>query len=103
MARRGEQQKQIAKQINTALGRDGFQLCAVNLVSSYPVYGVVCTQLHVPGTMKNLIFASIGEKPELIFRDTINNDVEIVKNADKILIYDPTRDIAAALLIVLSP
>jgi hypothetical protein len=88
MARRGEQQEQIAKQINTALGRDGFQLCAVNSVSGYPVYGVVRTQLHVPGTMKNLIYASIGEKPELIFRDAINNDVEIVKNADKILIYD---------------
>jgi hypothetical protein len=38
--------------------------------------------------MKNLIFASIGEKPELIFRDAVNNDVEIVKNADKVLIYD---------------
>jgi len=38
--------------------------------------------------MKNLIFASIGEKPELIFRDAVNNDVEIVKHADKVLIYD---------------
>jgi hypothetical protein len=38
--------------------------------------------------MKNLIFASTGEKPELIFRDAVNNDVEIVKNADKVLIYD---------------
>jgi hypothetical protein len=38
--------------------------------------------------MKNLIFASTGEKPELIFRDAVNNDVEIVKNADKVLIFD---------------
>ena len=42
----------------------------------------------VSGAMKNLIFASTGEKPELIFRDAVNNDVEIVKNADKVLIYD---------------
>ncbi|RRJ28811.1 hypothetical protein EIL82_18800 [Pandoraea apista] len=38
--------------------------------------------------MKNLIFASIGEKPELVFRDAVNNDVEIVKHADKVLVFD---------------
>ncbi|MDR6419964.1 very-short-patch-repair endonuclease [Paraburkholderia phenoliruptrix] len=38
--------------------------------------------------MKNLIFASTGEKPELVFRDALNNDVEITKHADKVLVYD---------------
>lgn len=38
--------------------------------------------------MKNLIFASIGEKPELVFRDAVNNDVEIVQHADKVLVFD---------------
>lgn len=38
--------------------------------------------------MKNLIFASVGEKPELVFKDALNNDVEIVKHADSVLIYD---------------
>jgi hypothetical protein len=60
----------------------------VDSESGYPIYGIVRTRFHVSGAMKNLIFASIGEKPELIFRDAINNDVEIVKNADKVLIYD---------------
>jgi hypothetical protein len=88
MARRGKQQEELAKQINSALRRDGYEMCAVDSVSGYPIYGIVRAQLHVPGTMKNLIFASIGEKPELVFIDAINNDVEIVKNADKILIFD---------------
>lgn len=88
MARRGEQQEELASQINSALRRDGYEMCAVDSVSGYPIYGILRAQLHVPGSMKNLIFASIGEKPELVFRDAINNDVEIVKNADKILIYD---------------
>lgn len=38
--------------------------------------------------MKNLIFASTGPKPELIIRDAVSNDVEIVKNADKVLVFD---------------
>jgi very-short-patch-repair endonuclease len=38
--------------------------------------------------MKNLIFASIGMKPELVFRDAVNNDVEIVRHADKVLVFD---------------
>jgi hypothetical protein len=88
MARRGEEQEELAKQISSALRRDGYEMCAVDSESGYPIYGIVRTQFRVSGAMKNLIFASIGEKPELIFRDAINNDVEIVKNADKILIYD---------------
>jgi hypothetical protein len=88
VARRGEQQEELARQINATLRRDGYEMCAVESVSGYPIYGIVRARLHVPGTMKNLIFASIGEKPELVFIDAINNDVQIVKNADKILIYD---------------
>ncbi len=39
------------------------------------------------GRPKNLIFAS-SVKPDLRFRDAVNNDVEIVTNADKVLVYD---------------
>jgi len=88
MSRRGEQQEATVKQINAALRRDGYEMCAVDAVSGYPVYGIVRVQPNVPGAMKNLIFASIGDKPELIFIDAINNDVQIVKNEDKILIFD---------------
>lgn len=42
----------------------------------------------VSGKTKNLIFASIGPKPDLVLRDAVNNDVEIVANSDSCLIYD---------------
>jgi len=46
-----------------------YEMCAVDSVSGYTIYGNVRAQLHVPGTMKSLIFASIGEKLELVFID----------------------------------
>lgn len=42
------------------------------------------------GSFKNLIFAADGEKPELVLRDAVNNDVEIVRNAHTCLVFtDP--------------
>lgn len=42
------------------------------------------------GTFKNLIFAAVGPKPKIVLRDAVNNDVEIVQNADNCLVYsDP--------------
>ncbi|MGW8955618.1 hypothetical protein [Streptomyces sp. NPDC055709] len=43
-----------------------------------------------PGSFKNLIFAADGAKPEIVLRDAVNNDVEIVRNADTCLVFtDP--------------
>ncbi|MFC9636873.1 hypothetical protein ACFTY8_49060 [Streptomyces mirabilis] len=42
------------------------------------------------GRFKNLIFAADGAKPEIVLRDAVNNDVEIVRNADTCLVFsDP--------------
>lgn len=37
---------------------------------------------------KNLIFAANGPKPELVLRDAVNNDIEIVRNSEYCLVYD---------------
>ncbi|GAB3580624.1 hypothetical protein [Calidifontibacter terrae] len=42
----------------------------------------------VEGRTKNLIFASTGPKPDLVLRDAVSNDIEIVANGDTCLIYD---------------
>jgi very-short-patch-repair endonuclease len=42
----------------------------------------------VAGDFKNLIFAAKGVKPKIVFRDAINNDIEVVENANNCLIYD---------------
>jgi hypothetical protein len=88
MARRGHEQKELVAAFNEQLFRDGFKAEVVGQQSGYSVYGIRRVDGGVTGTPKNLIFASIGEKPELILRDAINNDVEVVKFAEKCLIYD---------------
>jgi len=88
LARRGTEQIALAESIGTILRRDGFDVRQTGVESHFPTFGVVRAQSGVLGAMKNLIFASTGEKPELVFRDAVNNEVEIVKNADKVLIYD---------------
>lgn len=88
MTRRDAEQAELATAIGAILRRDGFTIRQTGVESGYAIYGVVRAQAGVAGAMKNLIFASIGEKPELVFRDALNNDVEIVKHADKVLVFD---------------
>jgi len=86
--RRDEEQSALAATIDSCLKRDGFSVRTTGSQSGYALYGITRAMVGVSGQMKNLIFASIGAKPELIFRDAINNDVEIVKHADKVLVFD---------------
>lgn len=88
MTRRDSEQTELATALSSILARDGFTVRQIDTESGYAVYGVVRACAGVAGAMKNLIFASVGEKPELVFRDAVNNDVEIVKHADKVLVFD---------------
>ncbi|GAA5199415.1 hypothetical protein GCM10023346_39070 [Arthrobacter gyeryongensis] len=42
----------------------------------------------VSGELKNLIFAENGPKPKIVLRDAVNNDVEIIENAQYCLVYE---------------
>lgn len=42
----------------------------------------------VHGGIKNLIFAADGPKPDLVLADALNNTIEIVKYADRCLVYN---------------
>jgi hypothetical protein len=42
----------------------------------------------VSGPTKNLIFAANGPKPQIVLRDAMNNDIEIIKNAEYCLVYE---------------
>ena len=46
----------------------------------------------VSGELKNLIFASVGPKPRIVFRDAINNEIEVIEGADRCLVYDSPLD-----------
>lgn len=87
-SRRNHTQSELATSVSAVLARSGYVVLAIGSDSGYPVFEVVALRSQVSGTMKNLIFASNGPKPELVFRDAINNDVEITKNAEHVLVYD---------------
>ena len=94
LARRGEEQSSLATRLNEFLRPDGFGAVVVSHESGHPIYSIQRLRSGVTGAPKNLIFASIGEKPEIVFMDAINNDIRITKYADKCLIYD--RPISSA-------
>ncbi len=75
-----------------ALVNEALVPCAVELRESgtdggYPVFDLVSLHVVNRERPKNLIFAS-PHKPDLRFRDALNNDIEIVKDAHEFLVYD---------------
>jgi very-short-patch-repair endonuclease len=73
--------------VNGALRPCGVEMRETDTEGGYPVFTVVASHAAVTGRPKNLIFAS-PVKPDLRFRDALNNDIEIVTNSDKVLVYD---------------
>ena len=75
--------------LNKHLAKHNRKLALDDEMLGYSIYK--CVAIHSVGVEnkpKNLIFASIGPKPEIVLRDAINNDIQIVKNGEYCLIYD---------------
>lgn len=86
--REGEEQLQLVETLNRHLRPDNYELQHVSNLSGRPVYKVRPARGGVGGSPKNIIFAADGPKPELVFKDAINNDIEIVENAEFCLVYN---------------
>lgn len=80
-------QREFVDLVNRALNGSGVEFRETDSRDGYPQFSLVSAHGAATGRPKNLIFAS-HVKPDLRFRDAIHNDVEIVTNADKVLIYD---------------
>jgi AbiJ N-terminal domain 3 len=80
-------QRDTASIINPHLRAAGAELRETGTDGGYPVFSVVPVGSARNQQPKNLIFASLA-KPDIRFRDAIDNHIEIVQNADKVLIYD---------------
>ncbi len=87
-SRVAQDQEQTVAQLNRLLCQDGYRLQPSGHISGHPSYTVSQAAGGVSGSPKNLIFASIGPKPEIVLNDAINNDIQIIKNAESCLIYD---------------
>jgi len=83
------EQEEYVLAINKHLMKDGFKLQAFDQISGYPIYRAIrIGGLRVEQRVKNLIFAADGPKPEIVFDDSISNDIRITKNEEYCLVYD---------------
>lgn len=80
-------QRNFVKLVNPVIRGYGLELRESGTDGGYPTFLIASTRHSSMGRPKNLIFAS-AVKPDLRFRDAVNNDIEIVTNADKVLVYD---------------
>lgn len=87
-AHRGEEQTSLVDGLNKLMKADGYYLRPSGTISGHPTFAVARIAGGVAGSPKNLIFASIGHKPEIVIQDAINNDIKIVRNEEYCLIYD---------------
>ncbi|MFJ5668494.1 hypothetical protein ACIQAR_22660 [Micromonospora chalcea] len=79
-------QRRLVATINRPLAAAGLELRETGIADGYPVFALVATRSRA-GRPKNLIFAS-PVKPDLRLSDAIDNDIEIVSNAEQVLVYD---------------
>jgi hypothetical protein len=79
--------------LNGVLVHDGYELVQVDDISGAPIFATRRIGVGVRGAMKNLIFAAIGPKPEIVLVDAVNNDLRIVRNEQGCMVYD--RPLAA--------
>ena len=62
------EQAAYVREVNANIERDGFTLIEAAQMSGFPIYKIVPVGHGVGGRPKNLIFASTGPKPEIVFR-----------------------------------
>ena len=85
--------KRLHEFFNSLLLHDGYEIVQVDTISGAPVFGHRLIGSGVRGSMKNLIFAAAGYKPEIVLDDAINNDLRLTRNEQNCLVYD--RPLAA--------
>jgi very-short-patch-repair endonuclease len=73
----------IVNKLNEFLKFDDYEV-----IPSGKLYSIKYNKKQYSGLVKNLIFASDGPKPEIVLKDTLKYEIEVVANKNHILIYD---------------
>ena len=82
-------QRRLVDTINAHVRGAAIELRETGTDEGYPLFTMVSTRLVDNRRPKNVIFATLT-KPDIRFRSAIDNDIEIVGNADSALVYDRT-------------
>lgn len=83
-----ERQKEYVKVLNSYLKDDGYSLYCSNYVSGNPVFTLQKNVRGVGNEVKNIIFAGIGGKPDIVLEDSLSNTIKLVENGVDCLIYN---------------
>ena len=86
--RHSKEQSDLVETLNAGLRHDGYVLTQSGFVSNQPVFKLQLLTRGVAGAAKNIIFASNGPKPEIGFKDAINNEIIILKHEASCLVFD---------------
>ena len=85
--RDGEEQAEFVHAINDIIKNDKMELRIFEKISGVVRYKVY-EKIIINGNMKNLIFAPLGTKPDIVIDDTISNDLKIIGDVDNCLLYN---------------
>lgn len=81
-----EAQRVIVAKMNTVLRDCGSELRHVEEAGGYPVFALTDLRTH-RSRPKNIIFASIS-KPDIRLSNTLENEIEILSDPSRVLVYD---------------
>jgi hypothetical protein len=83
-----DERTELLVTLNELLAGDNCVLRETASISGKPIFKVVPLREGVHGTVKNLIFAADGPKPEIVLIDSVSNDIQIVRYEESCLVYD---------------
>lgn len=88
-----EEQLQYVKEINDLLLEDGYSLISTHTLSGQPIFTLDNQTGSIKSPVKNIIFASITKKPDIVIADSLSNELNIIDNDyNDCLIYNyPTN------------
>jgi len=83
-----EEQRLYVKELNSFLCDDGFLLLRTNVLSGRSLYSVVKDKHGIEGDVKNIIFAPLNHKPDIVLEDSLCNEIGLINNENNdCLIY----------------
>lgn len=74
--------------LNSFLKNDGYTLLCSNYVSGNPIFLLQKNVRGVGNEVKNIIFAGIGGKPDIVLEDSLSNTIRIIENGIDCLVYN---------------
>lgn len=85
--REGDEQKKYVQGINGIIREDGYELYISSQKSGVPHYSIGKRRI-VEGKLKNLIFAPIGQKPDITIENTISNKLRLIGDTGNCSFYN---------------